>query len=400
VLVPSSDKSQLKRVVLRWYQLLAFPVGTALLVLGLARLLLSAAGACVELSCDDFGRFWYATADWRMHGRSLYAPTPASFSSNGELYSNLNLPHTHLLLVPFTWMPLDVAYVAWLVAGAAAVAATARMVAAETGWRPTWPWLLVFVWWMPTHMQVVTGQIAWLVLLPVGYAWRSARQGRWTRAGLFVGAAVALKPFLAPLAMWLILRRQWRALLFALGAIGVATLAGAAVFGAKAYLEWSEATRAVDWFAQSTNASLWAIAWRWFGDSAGYAPLTWSPLLRTTVIVVAFIAIAGMWYRVAQHNVLDAEWSIAVATSLLLSPLGWVYYGVLLLPSLHFRFPGAAATICWLLPTTALLAGQPSALATLLWGSAATWGLVLAFVHIARSPGRVERPVVRLEAAS
>src|SRR5262249_20633550 len=94
---------------------LTLPLTAALLVTGIVRLLLSVKAACEVLQCDDFGRFWYGTSAWWAHGTSLYALTPASVSDDGLAYLNLNLPHTHVLFLPFIALPLWMAAAAWLV---------------------------------------------------------------------------------------------------------------------------------------------------------------------------------------------------------------------------------------------------------------------------------------------
>jgi Glycosyltransferase family 87 len=377
-------------VLSRWlreaYALLAFPIGAALMALGLVRLLLSAARSCRELACDDFGRFWYATSAWVHTGQSLYAPTPASYADDGLLYSNLNLPHTHLAFLPFTYLPRDAAAAAWLLVGLIAIAATARVVAAETGWRPTAAWVLVFIWWMPTHVQVVTGQVAWMMMPLIALGWRSARRGAWPLSGLAIGIAIAIKPFLMPLLVWLIWRRRWKAGAIAIGAMLATVLAGVVVFGAPAYQEWTGATGVVDWYSRSLNASLWGAGYRLFTQNTQFAPLATLPQGIHWIIGAGSVAIVALcWWRCRLVGDADRQWSLVLSASLLLSPLGWVYYGVWLLPGLGFNWPGIAATAAWLIPTPYLIWGQPSPLATALWGSAATWGLLLAFLHRPRS---------------
>ena len=395
----SRSLQEAERRLRTWVELSAFPATAALLALGCVRLLLSAAAACAELACDDFGRFWYATSGWLHDGRSLYAPTPASLAASGLSYPNLNLPHTHVLFLPFTLLPRDVAAAAWLIAGAAAVAATARMVAVETGWRPTLAWLLVFVWWMPTHVQVVTGQVAWLMLPVVAWAWRSARRGRWTTAGALVGIAVAMKPFLVPLVAWLAWRRRPAAVVAAIAAGGLTSTAGGLIFGVSSFVQWQEQVPSVDWFHHYTNASLWGIVYRLFTQNPQFDHVVLpTQAIPWLVGLLGAVVVLICWRQCRASNDVDRQWSLVLCASLLLSPLGWVYYGVWLLPGQHFKWPGSIATAFWLIPTPWLLMTQPSAVATLLWGSAATWGLVLAFVHIARTAPALAVQANRLEA--
>lgn len=158
---------------------------------------------------------------------------------------------------------------------------------------------------------------------------------------------------------------------------------GVVVFGASAYQEWTAAASAVDWYGRPFNASLWGAGYRLFTANGQFAPLSASPEWARWFVGVASVATAGLcWWRCRLSPDVDRQWSLVLAASLLLSPVGWVYYGVWLLPGLGFTWPGTAATAAWLIPTPYLLWGQPSTLATALWGSASTWGLLLAFFHI------------------
>jgi hypothetical protein len=342
--------------------------------------------ACNEIACDDFGRFWYATSAWSLSGQSLYAPTPASFGDDRRFYANLNLPHTHLLFLPFTYLTRDAAAFLWFVLGLGAVVISARVLHTEVRWRPSGAWILIFIWWMPTHVQAVTGQVAWLMLPLVALGWKSARRASWTSAGIFIGLLVALKPFLVPLAAWLFWRREWRALFATFVTMGLVIAAGVQVFGLESYAQWQRVAAGVDWYAKSFNASIWGVSYRTLAPNVQFWPLadgsTWLPF----VVGAGSVAIALVcWMTCRCTENLDRQWTVVLASSLLVSPLGWVYYGVWLLPGLLGKWPGAAATAAWLIPTPWLLFGQPSGLATVLWGSAATWGLVLALRHITRS---------------
>lgn len=365
---------------------LKVPVLGALLVTGFVRLLWSVQRACEVLQCDDFGRFWYATSAWRIHGTSLYALTPASVADDGLVYTNLNLPHTHLLFVPFTWLGRDLAAAVWLLTGIASLAASLMVIHKESGWRPTWGWVAVFLWWMPTHVQAVTGQIAWLLLLPMTLAWADARRNRWAYAGAWIGVATAIKPFLAPLLIWLVWRREWRAIGAAVAASLIVFAVGLVTFGVDSYADWRHVVGGVDWYARPVNASMWGGVYRAFTVNPRFASVVdlGHGALWLTAILGAIVAMAT-WGRCRQLRELDAEWTIVLTATLLICPLGWVYYGCLLLPGWRARWPGILATACWLVPTPWITAGQPSALATVLWGSTATWGLLLAWWHTMRT---------------
>jgi len=365
---------------------LTLPLTAALLVTGIVRLLLPVKASCDLLNCDDFGRFWYATSEWWSHGTSLYALNPASVSADGLAYLNLNLPHTHLLFLPFTALPIGAAAAAWLIAGLVALAASLLVIHRETGWRITWAWLVVAVWWMPTHVQAVTGQLAWFLLVPLTLAWAAARHERWLQAGAWIGLALAVKPFLLPMLVWMLWRGQLRAVLVSLAVVVAIGCGGLALFGIGQYQEWREAIAGVQWYGRPLNASLWGWIYRALvpnGRTATIADL--SGIALDLSLVSSALVVVVAWIACGRLRSIDDQWSLVLCTSLLICPLGWVYYGCFLLPGWRARWPGTLATACWLIPTPWLGAGQPSPLATVLWGSAASWGLLLIWVRSLRA---------------
>src|SRR4029079_16931405 len=142
---PRKMTGRLRERFLAFAHELRLPVTAALLVTGCVRLLLSVRASCAELKCDDFGRFWYATTGWWESGSSLYAVNPASIGSGGMAYANLNLPHTHVLFLPFVFLPRDLAAAVWLLVVGACIVATLMLIARESGWQPTLLWTTVFV---------------------------------------------------------------------------------------------------------------------------------------------------------------------------------------------------------------------------------------------------------------
>ncbi len=364
---------------------LAVPMTAALLVTGIVRLLLSVKASCDVLQCDDFGRFWYATSGWWARGTSLYALTPASVSDDGLAYLNLNLPHTHLVFLPFIALPMRAAAAAWLVTGLFALGASLLVIHRETGWRITWPWLLVVVWWMPTHVQAVTGQLAWLLLVPLTLSWSAARHGRWLKAGAWLGIVVAVKPFLLPMLVWMLWRGHFRSVLLSLAVVAAIVCGGLALFGADQYQQWRDAIGEVQWYGRPLNASLWGAIYRTFvpnNRAAIVADL--GAIARNLALAASGVVALATWLACRHEQTIDDQWTLVLSASLLICPLGWVYYGTLLLPGWRGRWPGALATACWLIPTPWLEAGQPSPIATVLWGSAATWGLLLIWLRALR----------------
>ena len=148
-----------------------------------------------------------------------------------------------------------------------------------------------------------------------------AEGGQWDRLQLLVGLLCSVKPFLGLLGVFLLIRRQWRAAALAVAAASGAFALGVVIFGLEAHREWLGAIKDAHWIGSVMNASVYGLIGR-----------TWSLDVSTTTPVARFVAtcfalgivitaIAAVW-RTAD---LDRAMLILLATSLLASPLGWVY---------------------------------------------------------------------------
>jgi hypothetical protein len=229
------------------------------------------------------------------------------------------------------------------------------------------PTLLLFLLITPAMLaQCGFGQIAGVLALAVDSAWRANRDRRATAAGLWLGTAVAMKPFLLPVMAWWLVRRQWRSLACAWGTVLALFGLGAILFGAQAYIDWAMTIAQVDWYHLSANASLLGAVQRSGLDMAVQSP-TW----------LAACAGVGLATGLATWRTRDVDraWAALLVASLLLSPLGWTYYeliliGPLLLAVRSSEWVAGACLLAWIPPD--MIPGQWS-IATfallMIWGT-------------------------------
>ena len=302
-----------------------------------------------DRDAQDFGIFLNSARTFAAGG-SLY-PAGAvvrnrSLYSTGQL--NLNLPHTHLLLLPLTGLTPGRALTVWFAASLAVFVLCARTVWRALRWQlPPLLWLAIVVYllaWGATAAFSLTAQLSLLLAGPVTAAWVAARQQRNATAGAWLGLAAVVKPFLFVFVPYLAITRNWRALR-TMGAVAAITLAaGVLVFGADAYREWALQIPRVNWGTHYFNASIAGVVERLFGVSY-YATAGRNPWVARTLIAAGLAAVALITFRhVMRHRAdrrvesIDEDWAVLLLASLLLSPLGWVYY-------LWIAFGPAAATM-------------------------------------------------------
>jgi hypothetical protein len=387
-----------------WWELVRPPIVGVLVVV-----LLAVASALVA----GHVRLWHTTADERdgqdfgiflasvrhaVAGRSLYAPTPLRWRTGGTGTAplNLNLPHTNLLVRPLAALSDRQALIAWTFAGLTLFVVTSAVSLHALGWR--WralPALLLLVYllaWAPSAAFSLTAQVSFLLMLPVTAAWLAYRRGHARAAGVWLGLAAAMKPFLLIFLPYFVLRRDRQAIVAMGGALAAVVAMGVVVFGVDSYVEWAGQLPRITWSAHYFNASLTGILQRSLGRSylavVAEAPslvLPFAAVLSMVVAIVTFVTIAR-----ARRADVDAAWTALLLASLLISPLGWNYY-------LWIALWPAAALIAaeapwrrlqpidvwlacglagWLWWSKMTLWGQPHPLATVTFGSMYFWALL------------------------
>jgi hypothetical protein len=378
----------------------------------------------VSLQMNDFGRFYYSARAF-LSAQDMYAPSVATPLGAGVLPDsqqllNLNPPHFHLVLLPLARLEPNVAVSLWMIASLFAFVLSILLIGRELEFVPTPRRVLSIVLFMlacsASQAVLITGQLAFLLMLPLTLCWRDARNGRWTRAGLWLGPLLSVKPFFLILVPCLIRHRQWRACLLTATTMAACFLAGVVVFGLPNYMSWGRAlSQSADWAWLGMNASLLGAFQRVFSASPSFEPLAVAPTLVCGWIPVAgVLGFATVVVPFVDNTTIatDRAFALLLISAQLLSPVGWVYYlwfaagpiAALLSRHIDIRrvFSGsgflAVVGLAGLLtPITSPYFFQPARWATLtlgsvyFWSAIAIWGcLMLNFAH-----DRINLPIDR-----
>jgi hypothetical protein len=171
--------------------------------------------------------------------------------------------------------------------------------------------------------QVWLGQLGGLMAWLLVRAWENDRnssspkleyqysvhRNTYVPAALWLGLAIAIKPFLALVAVGWLMQREWKAALTTAGTVLVVLLVGLLVCGVTPYRDWLTLSQHISWHGDVANVSLQRVpGW---------------PL-----IAAALFALTA--WRIRQ----GAEIWTLLPLALLCSPVTWQYYGWLLLPIL------------------------------------------------------------------
>ena len=168
--------------------------------------------------------------------------------------------------------------------------------------------------WPATYTLFQTGAVSALLACGIALAWRWRSHG--VRLGLLVAALVALKLFVWPLGLWLLVTRRYRAA--AWSAVGFPAL----VLGTWAAIGFA----GLGSYMHLLSVVGIAEAPRGYG-AGGIAAAT--HLSQTAVLALGLLVVAGAFgcLMAARPAHLDrAALSLAVFAMLLLSPIVWLHY--------------------------------------------------------------------------
>ncbi|MBA2719599.1 MAG: DUF2029 domain-containing protein [Chloroflexi bacterium] len=264
------------------------------------------------LGCD-FLAYFNASVNWAHH-RPIYDLSVASTGTCG-IYQYP--PPFVMLAIPFSVFGFDMGNGLWI----AFLLACWGIGTAILPVRPTTRIIILLVgavgW--PLLYGVRLGTVAPILYVLFALAWRNLERPVWLGASVAIGAMVKLQPGL--IAVWLLVRRDWRAL--AAAAVVGAVIAGiAAVVGLFDWLGLLTLLRSLSNAVDiPVNMAIGATL-----RSLGM-DLELARTIQTvnTIVILAIVVVTGI--RLPR----TAGFLVAVVASQLISPIVWAHYAVILL---------------------------------------------------------------------
>jgi hypothetical protein len=321
----------------------------------------------------DFRVFYESGLAWRTGG-DLYATARA--------FPNLNPPQFIVAFAPLTWLPPDVAVQAWLAINVAAAVGAAVIIWRELDLpRSTTAFMAgIAITGVSTCVEFgfEEGQPLGIFALLCTVAWSAQRRDDWKLAGCLLGVLVSLKPFMGCFLLVALFRRQWTTIVWSIVAALMSVAAGVAVAGVHSFSRWIEIGRRVSWFKHPLNASIAGLLAR--------ADIGWHLWLPLALFFVAATIVV-----IRKVDNVDTEWLACGVLSILVNPLGWVYYLPLLAGSLTavaLRAPGVLVpwlAFVWPVPLLmGLAAFTPWTAVTVYslhsWGLIAVWCVLMRWI--------------------
>jgi hypothetical protein len=304
-------------------------------------------------SMTDFFQEWASARNY-LEGLPLYTEhavtVPRYLGREGsprrDLFVGVNAhpPTSILIALPFGAMPYRQAVFLWRLCSAAMLFGSLTLVwrglRIPSVWWSPFPATTLILSCVPLLMHLYFAQFSLLILLLLTGAWAADRANRSILAGALLGASVTIKLFPAAVFLFFVATRRWKTVIAALLSTALMTLLTTVVFGREVYWYYVGYVipRVARYRGLCFNLSLpgyWTKLFDPPGEYPGIEPLVTSPLLaRTATIVTCALVVISIWLalrRARSRAALDLGFGLTMTGMLLLSPIVWDHYLVLLL---------------------------------------------------------------------
>ena len=273
---------------------------------------------------------------------SLPRHKPGSKPDDNFLRYNAHPPAAVLAALPFAALDYRDAHLAWTLSTFAlflvAVGLAVRELGAPFRWWHLAPVAAVLIWAEPNWATINYGQLNFLLAALLTFGWAADRRGYQTWAGVAIGLAAGLKLFPGFVLLYFLFAGRWRAAAVTVLAAAVVNAVALGLFGVGAFETYTRDVlpTLTDFQRAWRNVSWNGFAQRLFDphpaqsgtDAAG------NPQLAKAVWAVGcLVIVAGVWWagRLAKKSAdPDRGWAAAVVGMLLVSPITWTHYFVLL----------------------------------------------------------------------
>jgi hypothetical protein len=315
----------------------------------------------------DFKIFRHAGVAY-LHGRSPYPPPDLKVLA--RQHSFVYPAPMALLFVPFAYLPVKLGSFLFCLAMAVATAAMMRVLGVRDLRLYTVPFIL-----LPVELGIRLGTISPLLGLLTAALWRY--RDRWKVAGLLLAAIIVAKLFLAPLAVWLVVTRRWRAALLGSALAVVTTLAAWAPIEFAGFRDY---WRVLSLLATGEAAQSFSVVS--LGLVSGLSTHTAHVVSEVLAVVLVGAAVA-VALRVRSGLSDFTAFTLTIGAALAASPIVWNHYFILLLIPVAIVAPRLSPIwflmfALWVVPPQSAHRFAPIAVAVIVPAIVLAWTIALA----------------------
>lgn len=327
----------------------------------------------------DFVQEWLSARN-AVAGHPVYEPQSVAFARyfpdspvpDNLLAYNAHPPAAVLAALPFAPLDYRTAHFAWngvtFLLFVIGIGLAVRELAGGSALWAVVPVLAVLVWAEPVRATLAYGQLNFLLAALLLFGWVADRRGYQALAGVFVGLAAGVKLFPGFMLVYFLFAGRWRAVVAM--AVAAAAVNGLALvlFGVSAFETYiRDVMPALADFQRAwRNLSINGFVLKLLDPHPAQAgpEVMRSPQAARAVVAAAALGITGVvaWsgWRAGRTADPDRGWAVAVVGMLLVSPIAWTHYFVILavplavlaarLPTGPLRWVGWAVVLGMCLP--------------------------------------------------
>jgi hypothetical protein len=296
----------------------------------------------------DFIQEWLSARNY-WDGHAIYEEQSVSFARSfpgqpHEMFRyNAHPPVSVLFALPFARLNYRDSTCAWNAVGVAlflsAIGLIAREFRSSVRWWHVVPIAALLLWSFHVRDTINMGQLNFFLAFFLSFAWVCDRRGYTIGAGILVGLAAAMKLYPGFVIVYFLAAGRWRAA--AAFTFTVLAMNGVAlgVLGVDTYADYlTKVLPSLHQFESNwCNLSLYGIIAREVNPLtiADGSDFVRQPVLAKVLYASACIAVAGCvalaGRRAKREADVDVGWAAAIASLLLVSPVTWGHYYVILL---------------------------------------------------------------------
>ena len=281
----------------------------------------------------DFSTFWTSGVDV-LHGRSPYPHVLPEVAQQRQFRPFVYPAPAAVALAPISLLPLGVASAFWGLLSVASIAGALYLLGVRD-WRC---YGIVFLW-PATWSGLTNGTISPELVLGCAALWRF--RSRVVVAGLLLAALVVFKLYLWPLGVWLLVTRRLRSAVWSVGIAVAAAVGGWAAIGFSGLQSYPHLLGRLTALVADHSYSPYALV-RSLGGSPGVA--------KGVMFALGAVVLAAVVDRGRSRNGDAAAFVLAIAASLVLSPIVWPHYLPLVCVALALAQPRFG--VAWVVPAT------------------------------------------------
>ncbi|MDO9236258.1 MAG: glycosyltransferase family 87 protein [Aquabacterium sp.] len=254
------------------------------------------------------------------------------------LAPNLNPPIFMALVAPISQLPFVTAW--WVWAGFSTACALYSMWLIAGVWTTSRPQHTLHALWAsaallayyPSYVNFTLGQVGTILMLPLVLAWLAMRKNHLLKAGMWLGVATSLKPFLGLFLLILLITKQWRTSTAFMASILTFALIGLLWMGWDIHQQYMLVAGHVTWTTSNWNGSLVGFFDRAFSGTA-QSGLPETRILSKALAIFSSLSLLLIMTRILNkyltsncQRYADILFMLCIPASVLISPLGWLYY--------------------------------------------------------------------------